>query len=71
MFVSLGNGAVENLLPVDSVVQLRIHSGGDVFETWEQVAHNRSGIGMGLHFIDTASNHAALIVGWLKGLKEV
>lgn len=60
----------ENLLTVDSVVQLRVHKNGDVFETWARVVHSRSGIGMGLHFIDTASKQKTLLKGWLEGLKE-
>ena len=57
----------ENLLTVDSVVQLRIHKSGDVnvFETWARVVHSRSGIGMGIHFIDTPPEKAGLLKGWL------
>jgi PilZ domain len=61
----------ENLLPIDSVVQLRVHRSGDVFETWARVVHNRSGIGMGLRFIDTPLDQARLLKGWLEGLQEV
>jgi hypothetical protein len=59
----------DNLRTVDSVVQLRVHKGGDVFETWARVAHSRSGIGMGLHFIDTSPEQAKLLGVWLDGLK--
>ena len=61
---------VENLLTVNSVLQLRIHRSGEVFETWARVVHNGSGNGMGLHFIDTAPGQTTLLAGWLAGLKE-
>ena len=60
----------ENLLTVNSIVQLRIHNSGDIFETWARVVHSRSGIGMGLYFIDTAAKQTKLLLGWLQELKE-
>ena len=60
----------ENLLPVNSVVQLRIHNNGNAFETWARVVHSRSGIGMGIYFLDVAPNQSRLLAGWLEELKE-
>jgi hypothetical protein len=60
----------ENLLPVDCIVQLRIHSGGDVFETWARVVYHRSEIGIGLHFIDASPDQKELLTSWLEGLRD-
>ena len=60
----------QNLLGVDSVVQLRIHNNGNVFETWARVVHSRPEIGMGLYFLDVVPNQSRLLAGWLEGLKE-
>ncbi|MGH2510636.1 MAG: PilZ domain-containing protein [Ktedonobacteraceae bacterium] len=59
----------ENLRTVDSIVQLRIHKSGNVFETWARVVHNRSG--MGCYFIDTAPNQTEFLAGWLEDLKRI
>lgn len=59
----------EKLLPIDSVVQLRIHRGGDVFETWAQVVHNHPVNGMGLRFIDSRPEQSRLLTSWLESLK--
>lgn len=57
----------EDLLTVNSLVQLRIHNRGVVFESWAHVIH-RSGIGVGLQFIDTASDQTEVLAGWLSAL---
>lgn len=61
----------ENLLTIDSIIQMRIHKSGDVFESWARVVYTRSASGMGLQFIDTAPEQAKLLTGWLEGLKEI
>jgi hypothetical protein len=57
-------------LAVNSVVQLRIHHGADAFETWARVIYNRSGIGMGLRFMDTGARQLASLLKWLDGLGQ-
>lgn len=56
---------VENLLPMNSFVQLRVHKGGDVFETWARVVYSRAGIGVGLRFVDTAPDQRKVLEDWL------
>lgn len=61
---------VPNPPTVGSVIQLRIQKNADAFETWAQVVHNRSGIGLGLRFIDTAPEQARLLTVWLEEIQK-
>jgi hypothetical protein len=60
---------VPNPPTIGSVIQLRIQNVG-AFETWARVVHNRSGIGLGLRFIDTAPDQARLLTVWLEELQK-
>lgn len=56
---------VDDLLTINAFVQLRIHKGGHVFETWARVIYSRPGNGVGLCFIDTALDQTKALERWL------
>lgn len=59
---------VDDLPSVNCLVELRIKNGGEEFNTWAEVIHIRSGIGVGLHFMETAPDQVKMLERWLSVL---
>ncbi len=65
--LSLGGCYIDTLnpFPQDTLVQLRLIQGKEIFETRARVVYVHAGIGMGLAFAELTPDQKSVLVGWL------
>ncbi len=59
-----------NPLPLDTMVQITITHGGNVFKAGGRVIYDQQNMGMGVAFLGIASQHQEILKRWMEELKK-
>jgi hypothetical protein len=71
--LGLGGCYVDTLtpLPVGTVVKLALHKDKVLIEMTGKIVYSHPGLGMGIAFVEAASEHRAALEDWLNNLSQI
>jgi hypothetical protein len=71
--LGLGGCYVDTLtpLPVGTEVKLGLHKDKELIELIGKIVYSHPGLGMGIAFVEAASEHRVALEGWLSSLSQV